>query len=201
MITSNKKKVFIPAVMVLFGMLSCNHYNPFSDANNANTEIVSASFEAGDTIPIFSTQRLSMRVLVKELVTDIQVISAGNRLWASSDTALVSTQFSAETFTLDFSWADTGMQTITIITKTQQDEKLQELSLHTCSPLQQDSIRGHRGEYRYIESAQALRNCRAFACTAALDRSIAAELHLPVALSLLAISCTLGALRMNGDIE
>ncbi|MFW5775308.1 MAG: hypothetical protein ACOCW2_03365 [Chitinivibrionales bacterium] len=133
-------------------MLSCNHYNPFSDANNANTEIVSASFEAGDTIPIFSTQRLSMRVLVKELVTDIQVISAGNRLWASSDTALVSTQFSAETFTLDFSWADTGMQTITIITKTQQDEKLQELSLHTCSPLQQDSIRGHRGETIWLRT-------------------------------------------------
>ncbi len=133
----------IAMIAALF--ITCNHYNPFSDVSNADIDIVAKSFNSEDTVSIFSTQTITFRVLVKELVSDIQITSPGNRLWNSTDTTFTSSQILSETITLDFSWPDTGMQTITFSIGTKHEEKLRHFSLYTTSLLNQDTVKGHRG--------------------------------------------------------
>jgi hypothetical protein len=134
-------RLFLIAAVSL-ALLSCGRdYNPFSDANNAALYITHASFKNADTIGIFCSETLRAEVLVKELTDSCVVRVLDNRLWPHTDTALLKSDFSRESFDLCFSFYDTGRHVITMtIYRKNALPRVDSIACYVKSVLSQDPI-------------------------------------------------------------
>jgi hypothetical protein len=127
-------------MLTVFVFCSREH-NPFTDYANAGLYFVHQSLHNGDTLQIFSTESLQVRVTVKELVERFSVSASANRLWPSPETTIVASQFPQEPFTFLVSYYDTGWQSlVTTVTTTNGRSVSDTMRVFLKSPLHQDSI-------------------------------------------------------------
>jgi|WetSurMetagenome_2_1015567.scaffolds.fasta_scaffold04585_2 hypothetical protein len=133
--------LFIPLAF-LAALLCCSReQNPFTNYANAGLYLVHQSLHDGDTLQIFSTESLQVRVTVKELVERFSVSASANRLWPNPETTVVASQFSQEPFSFLVSFYDTGWQTlVTTVNTTNGDETSDTMRVYLRSPLHQDSV-------------------------------------------------------------
>jgi hypothetical protein len=138
----NIKKYCYLLLLLSTGFLFCSREsNPFSDYANAGLYIVHQSIHNSDTLDIFSTESLQIRVTVKDLVDSFSVSTTANRLWPKADSTVVSSEFSKEPFTFFVSFYDTGWQSVvTSVYKTSGQHVIDSLHVYLKSPLHQDSI-------------------------------------------------------------
>jgi hypothetical protein len=135
------KHLFILLSLVAAFLFCSRESNPFSNYANAGLYIVHQSIRDNDTLDIFSTESLQIRVTVKELVGRFSVSATANRLWPSPESTVVSSEFSKEPFTFFISFYDTGWQSVvTSVYKTNGQQITESLHVYLKSPLHQDSL-------------------------------------------------------------
>ncbi len=129
--------------------LFCSHeYNPFSDYSNAGICIIRQSVNNVDTIDVFSTETLSVIVLVKELVDSFAIHFDHNRLWSRGDSVIYKKDFGAEPFTFLFSLYDTGQNVVRICAfKSNGLHDTTLFAFSVRSPLHQTAVVARFGDY------------------------------------------------------
>lgn len=122
-------------------LLCSREYNPFADYGNAGLYVVHQSLRNRDTLDIFSTETLQVRVTVKELVEKFSVSTTANRLWTNPESTIVAAQFPQEPFTFCFSYYDTGWRTVvTTVYTTNSRVVTDSMHVYLRSVLHQDSV-------------------------------------------------------------
>ena len=135
------KRLFVPLSLLMAFVFCSREYNPFSDYANAGLYITHQSIHDRDTLQIFSTESLQVRVTVKELVDRFSVSASANRLWPGAESTVVASQFPQEPFTFFVSFYDTGWQSIvTSVHRTDASAVSDTLHVYLKSPLRQDSV-------------------------------------------------------------
>jgi len=115
--------------------------NPFSDYANAGLYLERQSIHNRDTLEIFSTETLQVRVDVKELMDSFSVSATANRLWTSAESTVVKSDFSKEPFVFLVSFFDTGLQSVvTSVYKSNGARVVDSMHVYLKSPLHQDSL-------------------------------------------------------------
>jgi hypothetical protein len=138
---------FVFTATLLAFVFCSNDYNPFTDYSNATTSVVHSSVKNGDTIGIFSTETLSVIILVKELIDSFTIESHGNRMWNKADSTILKKDFDKEPFTFLFSYFDTGRKAISVLTYKANDLfDSHYFFLYAQSPLRQKPITGGFGD-------------------------------------------------------
>jgi hypothetical protein len=136
-----KKYCYLLLLLSTAFVLCSRESNPFSDYANAGLYIVHQSIHNSDTLDIFSTESLQIRVTVKDLVDSFSVSTTANRLWPKAESTVVSSEFSKEPFAFFVSFYDTGWQSVvTSVYKTSGQNLTESLHVYLKSPLHQDSI-------------------------------------------------------------
>ncbi len=152
MLLMKNKREFIgfslPAVLcvlifVVVLLPSCTEEsNPFADPVNAGVHIESWSFSERDTIPVFSTGTLSIRITARELIDSVVLFAPGNRCW--SDTTLLpglGGKLLPSSAEFEVSFFDTGTQEIEISAYLVNGTKPSRILKTFCrSPLKSDTI-------------------------------------------------------------
>ncbi|MBD3420268.1 MAG: hypothetical protein GF398_09155 [Chitinivibrionales bacterium] len=139
--------------IVLILSLGCNEsLNPFDDASLARAHVVEKSFASDDSIPVFSTESLTVVVSLRESVDSFSVILPANRLDVDNDKKYPDTVVTYPTapntllnsgnYTVPFSFFHSGLHTLKIITHRSNRESFvsDSFALIAYSPLRQDSI-------------------------------------------------------------
>lgn len=124
--------------------LTCtSDYNPFADAQNARVVVSTSSFAHGDSIPVFSTESLSVQVAVAEQMDSVVIRCLNNRYW--QDTTVRDPQ-AATNYPFRFSLYDTGWDNVEIVGyRSDGVEVSTEYAVYGWSPLSQESISGELG--------------------------------------------------------
>ena len=140
-------RIFTCAIFSLFLALQCGLENPYLTSADSGIRIVSKSFSDGDTISIFLSESLTLELHLKEYIDHITLHTPANRLWSSSDTVIVDTQFDQGPFTFRFSFYDTGWQEISITAqRITGDSVVEKFRVYAGSPLAQTAISGRVGD-------------------------------------------------------
>lgn len=139
-----------PGVASVFLLLGCtNDYNPFGDSANANAVITKASFNDDDTLLLFSTETLSVKITVPELVDSLSAISITNRYFVHGKKTYAATldnPLHSGPYQFLFSSFDTGAQSIVLnVFRTNGDLITKRLSFYVRSPLAPQSVDGSYG--------------------------------------------------------
>lgn len=140
--------LFAWLVPLLF-LFCSNDYNPFTDQSKARAVVIRKTFNDVDTLAIFTTETLVIRVAVRELVDSFSVVAPSNR--RGPDTLVVKRaagqQLSADPYKCFVSLTDTGWKTITINTFRSNGERVpQDFLVYCRSPLGQNAITGAYGD-------------------------------------------------------
>jgi hypothetical protein len=136
-----KKHLYVLLLLAAAFVFCSRESNPFSNYANAGLYLVHQSILDRDTIDIFSTESLQIRVTVKELVDSFSVSTTANRLWQKADSTVASSEFSKEPFTFSVSFYDTGWQSVvTSVYKKSGQHVVDSLHVYLTSPLHQDSV-------------------------------------------------------------
>jgi len=150
-------RFFLFSVMTLFFMCVCTRdYNPFTDPANARASVFAVSFKNNDTINIFSTETLSLKIEVRELVDSVVCAALHNR--RNPDKIVIKDTtthiLSATPYTLLFSFCDTGKASISISTFRHGIENIvTEYSLYCISPLNPVPVNGYYGKSIKLSTA------------------------------------------------
>jgi len=136
-----KKYLYVLLLLAAAFVFCSRESNPFSNYANAGLYIVHQSIHDSDTLDIFSTESLQIRVTVKDLVDSFSVSTTANRLWQKADSTVTSSEFSKEPFTFFVSFYDTGWQSVvTSVYKKSGQHVVDSLHVYLKSPLHQDSV-------------------------------------------------------------
>ncbi len=157
------KHIFIFSVIALLSICVCTRdYNPFTDPANARASVFSVSFKNFDTVNIFATETLSLKVEVRELVDSITCVAKQNR--RAHDIVSLKpdsneTMLPAKPYSFLFSFCDTGTMEIEITTYRHGIEKIvTEYSLFCKSPLLPRPVVGCYGKSITLSTAKVSDN-------------------------------------------
>jgi hypothetical protein len=134
-------------IAAIAATLSCiGNYNPFSDLSNAGLFITHQTIDDGDTVAVFTSETITVRVTLKEHVEGISVHSTSNRRIPGNDTVIYKSQFSTEPFTFIFSFYDTGANSVLLSAhRDDGSDTTDTIHLYVRSPLRQPDINGSFG--------------------------------------------------------
>ncbi len=138
--------LLLTSVVVLLLNCSSEDSNPYLSAD-PGAVVVHRSFDDGATIPVFSTENLSLTINLKERVDSIRIHISANRLWNSADSVIPESRFHREPFQFLFSFKDTGGQTVSVTSYLKDgDSLIQQYSVKAVSPLSQESVIAMEGD-------------------------------------------------------
>ena len=143
------------AWLAAFALVSCsNEYNPFTDLSKARAVVTHKSFKDIDTLNIFTTETLVVRVANCELVDSFSIIAPSNRRLADTFTVRKHQPLESGPYTYLLSLTDTGWKTITVSTfRNNGDRVPQEFFLYLRSPLGQPPLSGAFGDSVALSTA------------------------------------------------
>lgn len=123
-------------------LLSCSDQNPFKDEANARA-IMITDLQDGDILEIFSTESLTVKFQVRNLLQKCSLYVEGNRFF--SDTCVDFNK--VDSFNCNISFYDTGLHQIRLISVRNNGEVIhQSLNLFVKSPLFQPDIKAKVGD-------------------------------------------------------
>ncbi len=136
------------AWVAAFALVSCsNDYNPFTDLSKARAVVTHKSFNDVDTLNIFTTETLVVRVANCELVDSFSITAPSNRRLADTFTVRKHQPLESGPYTYLLSLTDTGWKTITVTTYRNNGDRVpQEFFLYLRSPLGQPPLSGAFGD-------------------------------------------------------
>jgi hypothetical protein len=138
MINDKRLCTFFPLALLL-GMF-CTSYNPFKDPRNAQLYLLHSTFRLQDSIPIFTTQSLTVGIGLHEQVDSLRISIEKNRFWTKDSFGMRGAPVPGALL-LTFSFIDTGIQFINLESYPHGGEKVvKTIPVHTYSPLHQNSI-------------------------------------------------------------
>lgn len=140
----------VPSFALVCLLLGCtNDYNPFRDITNADAVITKTSFNDDDTLLLFSTETLSVKITVPELVESLSVVSVANRYFEQGKKTYAASRgnpLQYGPYQLLLSPFDTGAQSVVFnVFRTNGDLITKRLSFYVRSPLAPRSVDGSYG--------------------------------------------------------
>lgn len=134
------KKNTILLIYIMGIGLFCSEYNPFENPANVKMEIdlSIASIATNDSAYIFSSETLFVAGAVREEIDSFSISVNNNRFF--SDTTIIA-PIKIGNYAFPFSFVDTGLANITLITYRKNGDDVQEdLAVTVKNPLLQDTV-------------------------------------------------------------